>query len=158
MPTPLNQELYDNVKKKIMSSYKKNSAFASGAIVKEYKRQGGKYKEDGKPKNLKRWFNEKWIDINPILGIKNDNAYPVFRPTIKVNENTPTILQDIPVENLKSQYRLKQKIKGVNNLPKFLTKEDEKKGGMIVRADPFNSQGNSGFVNMRNPFSPKDMN
>lgn len=142
MPTPLNQDLYDNVKKKIMASYKKNSAFASGAIVKEYKRQGGKYKEDGKPKNLKRWFSEKWIDVNPILGITNDSAYPVFRPTIKINEKTPTILQDIPVENLKSQYRLKQKYKGVNNLPKFQTKEDKKKmGGMIVKEDPFNSWG-----------------
>ena len=46
MPIPKNQELYDEVKEKIMKSYKKNSAFASGAIVKEYKRQGGKYKDD----------------------------------------------------------------------------------------------------------------
>lgn len=138
MPVPLNIDLYNNVKKKIMASYKKNSAFASGAIVKEYKRQGGKYKEDKKPRHLTRWFNEKWVDVNPILGITNDNAYPVFRPTIKVNEKTPTILQDIPVENLKSQYRLKQKIKGKNNLPKFQTKEEEKIGGMIVRANPFN--------------------
>ena len=36
-----------------MKSYKKPSGFASGAIVKEYKRQGGKYKEDGKKRNLK---------------------------------------------------------------------------------------------------------
>lgn len=136
MPTPLNMDLYNNVKEKIMKSYKKNSAFASGAIVKEYKRQGGKYKEDGKTKNLKRWFDEKWIDINPIIGVMNDEAYPVFRPTIKVNEKTPTILQDIPVERLKQQYKLKQKIKGDKNLPKFL--DEEKKGGMIVRANPFN--------------------
>ena len=152
MPTPLNVDLYENVKKKIMASYKKNSAFASGAIVKEYKRQGGKYKEDGKPKNLKRWFGEKWIDVNPILGITNDSAYPVFRPTIKISSKTPTILQDIPIENLKSQYRLKQKYKGVNNLPKFQTKEDMKKGGMIVKADPFNSWNDSQEI--YNPFSP----
>lgn len=150
MPTPLNMELYNNVKEKIMKSYKKNSAFASGAIVKEYKRQGGKYKEDGKKKNLKRWFDEKWIDINPLIGIKNDDAYPVFRPTIKVSEKTPTILQDIPVERLKQQYRLKQKIKGDKNLPKFL--DEEKKGGMIVKADPFNSWRNINQIN--NPFLP----
>ena len=48
MPEPINKELYEQVKKKIMASYKKNSAFASGAIVKEYKRLGGKYKQDGK--------------------------------------------------------------------------------------------------------------
>ena len=134
MPTPLNQDLYDDVKKKIMKSYKKNSAFASGAIVKEYKRQGGKYKEDGKTKHLKRWFDEKWVDVNPILGITNDKAYPVFRPTIKVSEQTPTILQDIPIENLKAQYKLKQKYKGDNTLPRFL------KGGMIVKANPFNDE------------------
>ena len=148
MPTPLNQDLYDNVKKKIMKSYKKNSAFASGAIVKEYKRQGGKYKEDGKPRPLARWFDEKWVDINPIIGVMKDDAYPVFRPTIKVNSKTPTILQDIPIERLKEQYKLKQKIKGDKNLPKFY---EEKIGGMIVRADPFNSHGN---FELDNPFLP----
>jgi hypothetical protein len=117
-----------------MASYKKNSAFASGAIVKEYKRLGGKYKEDDKPRHLTRWFKEKWVDVNPIIGITNDSAYPVFRPTVKVNSQTPTILQDIPIENLKSQYRLKQKYKGDNNLPRFKTI----KGGMIVKANPFN--------------------
>jgi hypothetical protein len=149
MPTPLNQDLYDNVKKKIMKSYKKNSAFASGAIVKEYKRQGGKYKEDGKPRPLARWFDEKWVDINPIIGVMKDDAYPVFRPTIKVNSKTPTILQDIPIERLKQQYKLKQKIKGEKNLPKF---QEEKIGGMIVKADPFNSWKNINQIN--NPFLP----
>jgi hypothetical protein len=149
MPEPINKDLYANVKKKIMASYKKNSAFASGAIVKEYKRLGGKYKEDGKPRPLERWFDEKWIDVNPIIGVKNDKAYPVFRPTIKVNSNTPTILQEIPIERLKEQYRLKQKYKGEKNLPRFYDDEDEetnvvrlpsgtKKGGMIVRKNPFN--------------------
>jgi hypothetical protein len=136
MPEPLNKQLYEDVKEKIMKSYKKNSAFASGAIVKEYKRLGGKYKEDGKPKNLKRWFEEKWIDINPILGITNDNAYPVFRPTKRVNSLTPATITEIPVNRLKSQYQLKQKIKGEHNLPRFL------QGGMIVKADPFNDWKN----------------
>lgn len=135
MPTPTNPQLYQEVKDKIMKSYKKNSAFASGAIVKEYKRQGGKYKEDGNAKHLKRWFEEKWIDVNPILGVTDDDAYPVFRPTIKINKKTPTLLQDIPVNILKKQYQLKQKYKGDNNLPKFKT------GGMIVKANPFNDGG-----------------
>jgi hypothetical protein len=129
MPIPTNQDLYDEVKEKIMTSYKKNSAFASGAIVKEYKRQGGKYKDDKKPRNLKRWFEEKWVDVNPVLGIINDSAYPVFRPTNKVNERTPTLLQNIPKDNLKKQYQLKQKYKGEKNLPPFL-----KIGGMVVKS------------------------
>jgi hypothetical protein len=131
MPIPTNQDLYDEVKEKIMKSYKKNSAFASGAIVKEYKRQGGKYKDDKKPRNLSRWFEEKWVDVNPILGIINDSAYPVFRPTKKINDKTPTLLQEIPKNDLKKQYQLKQKYKGEKNLPPFL-----KIGGMVVQSFP----------------------
>ena len=133
MPTPTNQKLYDEVKDFIMSRYKKNSAFASGAIVKEYKRRGGRYKEDGQPKNLERWFDEKWIDINPLIGVEDDDAYPVFRPTRKVNEMTPTLVQEIPGKRLKEQFKLKQKIKGKENLPDFLPAKNAVKGkGMCV--------------------------
>lgn len=131
MPTPTDPELYDKVKKKIMKSYKKNSAFASGAIVKEYKQRGGTYVDDGKERNLERWFDENWIDVNPLLGITDDEAYPVFRPTIKVNSRTPTLAQEIPIKRLKEQFKLKQKIKGDTNLPDFI------QGGMIVKTNPF---------------------
>lgn len=131
MPTPRDPELYDKVKKKIMKSYKKNSAFASGAIVKEYKQRGGTYIDDGKERNLERWFDENWIDVNPLLGITDDEAYPVFRPTIKVNNRTPTLAQEIPIKRLKEQFKLKQKIKGDTNLPDFI------QGGMIVKTNPF---------------------
>lgn len=123
MPIPTNPKLYEEVKDKIMHSYKKNSAFASGAIVKEYKRQGGKYKNDGKEKNLERWFDEKWINVNPVIGVTDDEAYPVFRPTVKVNNKTPTLAQEIPVKRLKEQFKLKQKIKGKQNLPDFIDGE-----------------------------------
>jgi hypothetical protein len=133
MPTPTNQKLYDEVKDFIMSRYKKNSAFASGAIVKEYKRRGGRYKEDGQPKNLERWFEEKWIDVNPLLGVEDDDAYPVFRPTKKINERTPTLVQEIPAKRLKEQFKLKQKIKGKENLPDFLPAKNAVKGkGMCI--------------------------
>ncbi len=135
MPTPTNPKLYEEVKDFIMSRYKKNSAFASGAIVKEYKRRGGKYKEDGEPRNLERWFDEKWIDINPVIGVTDDEAYPVFRPTNKVNKNTPTLVQEIPLKRLKEQFKLKQKYKGEKNLPDFI------KGGMIVKTNPFGDNG-----------------
>jgi hypothetical protein len=138
MPIPTDSGLYEEARKFIMSRYKKNSAYASGAIVKQYKQQFVKkygkdtapYSNDNKPKNLKRWFEEKWIDVNPILGITNDEAYPVFRPTRKVNSKTPTLYQEIPLTRLKEQYKLKQKIKGEKNLPEFL----EKSGGMVVRS------------------------
>ena len=119
MPIPINKKLYEDAKKKIMASYKKPSAFAHGAVVKEYKRLGGKYKDDGKPRHLKRWFEEEWVDINPLINVRNKDAYPVFRPTKYVNKHTPTLFQDIPADKLKKQFILKQKIKGDSRLPKF---------------------------------------
>lgn len=138
MPQPTDSGLYQEARDFIMSRYKKNSAFASGAIVKHYKQLFKKkygedtppYSNDDKQKNLKRWFEEKWVDVNPVLGIYDDDAYPVFRPTVKVNDKTPTLMQEIPKKNLKEQFVLKQKIKGLRNLPEF------KKGGMIVRSFP----------------------
>jgi hypothetical protein len=133
MPTPTNPALYEASKKKIMASYKKNSAFASGAIVKDYKQRGGKYKEDGEPKKLKRWFKEEWVNINPLVGNTKEDAYPTFRPTIKVNKNTPTIVSNISKEELKKQSGLKQKYRGENNLPTF----KPIKKGKGLKADTF---------------------
>jgi hypothetical protein len=127
MPIPTDEELYKEARDFIRSRYKKNSAFASGAIVKHYKQQFKKrygefarpYKDDKSPKNLKRWFDERWVNINPLLGILNDKAYPVFRPTHRVSTKTPTLYQEIPESNLKKQFKLKQKYKGEYNLPTF---------------------------------------
>lgn len=135
MPLPTDQGLYEEVKDYVMSNYKKNSAFASGAIVKNYKEEFAKiygrdvppYKDDKQPKTLKRWFKEEWVDINPVLGIHNDKAYPVFRPTKYVNSHTPTLLQEIPQDRLIEQFKLKQKYKGEKNLPKFLQPEPDSK-------------------------------
>ena len=44
MAEPTDPKLYEKVKKKIREKYGKPSAYASGATVQEYKRQGGKYK------------------------------------------------------------------------------------------------------------------
>jgi hypothetical protein len=157
MPTPTDPKLYQEVKDFIMSRYKKNSAFASGAIVKEYKRRGGKYTGDKDKADLTRWFKEEWIDVNPLLKKKDRSAYPLFRPTIRVNRETPATLQEIPKKRLEEQFNLKQQIKGEKNLPSFLPVKphiDRKKpvvrggrvkyssgnpmkyGGMIVRSFP----------------------
>ena len=133
MAEPLDEKLYAKVKEKIMKSYKKNSAFASGAIVKEYKRQGGRYKSTKEPRKLKRWFEEKWVNLNPILGKSNPDSYPLFRPTKKISNETPTLAQDIPKERLLELYKKKQEIKDKGRLPKFLIAhhEDMKKGGTL---------------------------
>ena len=107
-----NQELYDKVKLYADQIYKKPSAYKSGFIVKTYKQHGGTFTDDKKDKPLKRWFKEKWQDIG-------NEKYPVYRPTVKINKKTPLIPSEIEPKQLKEQIKLKQKIKGNKNLPKF---------------------------------------
>ena len=123
--TPAYPKLYEEVKTDIYNIYDKPSAYRSGSLVKEYKRRGGKYIEDGKPKDLKRWYMEAWKNINPIVddddsnGVMQGNMYPTYRPTKRISDKTPTLLQDIPIDRLKEQIKLKQLYRGDKNLPKF---------------------------------------
>jgi len=119
MPTILDQRLYDQVKKEADQRYSKPSAYKSGWIVKTYKERGGKYADDGKPKNLARWYKEEWKDI----GCED---YPVYRPTKRINKSTPLTATEIDPKQLKSQIKIKQDIKGMSNLPPF-----KKKGGKL---------------------------
>jgi hypothetical protein len=111
MPTPRNQELYEKAKSLADKIYKKSSAYKSGFIVKKYKELGGSYKDDDKPKNLKRWYEEDWYSIG--------GNYPTYRPRKRVNKNTPLTVNEISKTNLKKQIELKQTIKGKSNLPPF---------------------------------------
>jgi hypothetical protein len=113
MPIVEDPSLYEEVKQKANKIYGKPSAYKSGWIVKTYKQMGGTYKDDSKPKDLKRWFKEDWADIG-------GKDYPVFRPFKRVSSKTPLTAFEIdPIEATK-QIRLKQKIKGDFNLPKFV--------------------------------------
>ena len=111
MPIILDPQLYETAKQIASAKYKKPSAYKSGFIVKTYKELGGRYQDDHKPKNLKRWFKEKWMDIG-------NEAYPVYRPTVRISSKTPKLVKDINPSHLSSLIKLKQKIKG-NNLPPF---------------------------------------
>jgi hypothetical protein len=112
MPTPINKELYELVKQYADMVYKKHSAYKSMYIQKIYQQYGGTYKDDNKEKKLKRWQNEMWQDIG-------NKSYPVYRPMIRVNSQTPLTIYEIDKNNLKQQIKLKQKIKGTANLPPF---------------------------------------
>lgn len=116
MPTPMNKELYEAVKEYANIVYNKPSAYKSGFIVKTYKKLGGTYKEDNKEYDLDRWFKENWANIG-------DGDYPVYRPSIRINSKTPLTINEIDAKNLKSQIKLKQKIKGEKNLPPFKAKK-----------------------------------
>ena len=118
MPTPINKDLYEAVKEYADIVYAKPSAYKSGFIVKMYKKLGGTYKDDNdKEKALQRWFKENWKNVG-------DGKYPVYRPTIRVNKNTPLTVGEIDKKNLKSQIKLKQQIRGSQNLPPFKAKNN----------------------------------
>ena len=115
MAVPVNKDLYNAVKEYADIVYNKPSAYKSGFIVKTYKKLGGTYRDDNKEHNLERWFKERWSDVG-------NKEYPVYRPTIRINKNTPLTINEIDKKNLKSQIKLKQKIKGEKNLPPFKAK------------------------------------
>jgi hypothetical protein len=120
---PVDLLLYNKIKKEIFNKNLINSAYRSGLLIKTYKNEFLKkygniepFLNDFKKRPLKRWFNEHWINTNEIIGL---DGYPVYRPTIRINKNTPKTVQEIPIKRLKEQYLLKQKYKYNKNLPKF---------------------------------------
>jgi hypothetical protein len=110
MPTPIDTELYSKAKRMADAKYKTHGAFKSGYIVKTYKAMGGRYRDDGKEKTLKRWFKEKWQDVG-------DKAYPVFRPTKRVSKDTPLTKSEIDPADLKKKTAQKQRLKSKNLSP-----------------------------------------
>lgn len=141
-PIPLNLELYERAKEIVNKRYKnKRSPFLSGAIVIEYKKMGGKYSGDKSKTKLKRWFDEKWVNTNPIVGRQNE-TYAFFRPSVKVSSKTPTTIQEM----MKSKPEInrfideKQKVKYGEQVKDIVYDDFKPKvkiGGMIVKAQPF---------------------
>ena len=115
MPIINNPSLYNSVKADADRIYKKHSAYKSGWITMQYKKRGGTYTDDMKPRDLKRWFAEGWSDVG-------GKSYPVYRPTKRISKKTPLTVKEIDPKNLKRQIELKQKIKGKKNLPSFIKK------------------------------------
>ena len=115
MNIPTNKTLYEKVKKQADTIYEKPSAYKSGFIVKKYKELGGQYSGKKQNTGLVNWFKESWQDVG-------GSSYPVYRPTKRVNKQTPLLASEIDPKNLKKQIALKQKIRGNKNLPAFVAK------------------------------------
>ena len=119
MPIPKDTRLYAKARALADKTYAKPSAYKSGFLVKTYKRlfrekhgdSTKAYESDRKEKALKRWFQEKWISVG--------GEYPTYRPTRRINKLTPKTVGEISRKRLSEQIRLKQKIRGTRNLPKF---------------------------------------
>lgn len=108
---PTNPKLYAKVKKEADRVYLVPSAYKSGWIVKTYKSLGGKYRDDHRPRTLRRWFREKWVDIG-------HQPYPVYRPTRRISKKTPLTVAEIDPRQAAKQIRLKQTL-GHKSLPPF---------------------------------------
>jgi hypothetical protein len=104
--------LYEKAKKIVYKHYPTHSAYRSGQLVKLYKEMGGTYSGKKEITGLTRWFKEKWLDVGGL-------DYPVYRPTKRVNKNTPLTPREIKPANMLKQILLKQQYKGNKNLPHF---------------------------------------
>ena len=102
MSEPVDEKLYNIVKKKIYKDQPKHSAYRSGAVVKEYKKRfTNKYGKGTTPYNgrktkktgLKRWFAEKWVNQRGEIGYKNKND--IYRPTFRITKKTPTTHREL---------------------------------------------------------------
>lgn len=110
----VDKALHEKARQMADKIYEKPSAYKSGFIVKTYKNMGGRFKDTKEERKLASWFKEDWKDVG-------NKAYPVYRPTKRVNKDTPLTVAEIDKKNLKKQIALKQKIKG-KNLPPFVKK------------------------------------
>lgn len=103
MDKAINKDLYLEVKEDAKKKFKRfPSAYASMWIQKEYQKRGGEYKDKKKSNNLKRWREEQWIQILPLLTEKkivicgDDNKdTKVCRPIKRMDEKTPITIQEI---------------------------------------------------------------
>jgi|APGre2960657444_1045066.scaffolds.fasta_scaffold10771_4 hypothetical protein len=129
MPTPVDQELYNKVKKEADKKFlAPTSIYKSSWIVAEYKKRGGVYSEP-KEKNqgLLRWFREKWVNLTKPIKDKKGNivgyeecgrkeatskgTYPLCRPLKRITRDTPKTVSELTTASIKKAEIEKQKIK-----------------------------------------------
>ena len=122
MPVAVDKKLYDQVVKAVKKKVDVwPSAYASGMVVKMYKEKGGRYKGSRKSSNLKRWFDEKWIDVSQLPRIvpcgrskrksrkHSRSDYPYCRPLKRVTSRTPKTVKEISKSELKRRVSVKRK-------------------------------------------------
>lgn len=114
---PKNKTLYEKVKEEAKKKFKVwPSAYASGWLVKEYKRRGGSFQGDFSPKPLARWYKEEWINVcelPKIVPCGRSKAmwkdYPYCRPNIRLSSKTPKTAGELTPEEIKNRCNKKKK-------------------------------------------------
>jgi len=112
MPTPRDEILYNKIKNEITNKYKP-SAYRSGLLVQKYKEEyykkyknNNSYIGDRNNSNLKRWFDETWLNQRGEIGYKKQGD--VYRPTIRVNNKTPTTFNELSQQQIKKAQKEKK--------------------------------------------------
>lgn len=115
MNSPKNMKLYNKIRSEAKRKFKVwPSAYASGWVVKEYKRQGGKYTgKKSQSVGISRWYKEKWINVCKLprkvscgrskLSNKWKRNYPYCRPSIKVTSKTPRLASELSKKEILSR-------------------------------------------------------
>lgn len=123
MPHPRDEILYNKIKNEITSKYKP-SAYRSGLLVQKYKEEyykkyknNNSYIGDRNNSNLKRWFSEEWKNQNN--GVGYNKKGDVYRPTIRINNKTPTTFKELTKEQIKKAQKEKKKTGRVKNFSKL---------------------------------------
>ena len=113
MPQPTDEKLYEKIKNELFKKYKP-SAYRSGLLVQKYKEEFVKkhnnnnyYRGNKTNSNLKRWFDEKWTNQRGEIGYKNKSD--VYRPTIRINNKTPTTFNELTKNQIIKAKKEKEK-------------------------------------------------
>jgi len=105
---PTDMKLYEQVKKEIYKKNPKHSAYRSGMVVKTYKKKfTNKYPDKSPYKGVRpteksggllRWFAEDWRNQRGEIGYtyKSD----IYRPTKRINEQTPITFSELSKERI----------------------------------------------------------
>lgn len=106
--TPTDMKLYNSTKKKLYKKIPKHSAYRSGLLVQQYKKnfteKYGKKKQPykgnlTKKRGLRRWFAEDWRNQRGEIGYKYKND--VYRPKKRITKNTPKTFKELNKKQIK---------------------------------------------------------
>lgn len=120
-PSPTNTKLYNKVKQEAKQKFKVwPSAYASGWLVKEYKRRGGTYSgKKSSSKGISRWYKEKWINVCKLpkkvscgrskLSATWKKNYPYCRPSKRITSGTPKLASELSKKEIERRCKRKRK-------------------------------------------------
>ena len=76
----LDKDIYKKAKSEVDKDFKKHSAYKSMALVKTYKKLGGRIDESKSKGGTNTWMKEKWLNLAPYAegSIKDISKYHLY--------------------------------------------------------------------------------